>query len=72
MIYRRFSVFFYFRYIQLSKVIATLETQLKQVGSELVEYRQKHGVKLSGEETSHATKENESRKPDSKAPGLLV
>lgn len=52
--------------LQLTKAIAGFEGQIQSVGQELVDYRQKHGIRVQGPGGSAggAAEEGESRKVD--------
>jgi len=54
---------------QISKIVESLTKQLESKGTELNEYREKHNIRIRGEEES---KESSSQDKSNKSSGVLV
>ena len=55
---------------QIGKLVATLNAQLESSGRELIAYREKHGIRVRGEDDQAGDKSSDTSK--SGASGVLV
>ena len=65
--------FIFFLYLQITKAKDNLSAQLEEKAKALMEYKEKHNIRLSGE--GDKGKENSEKKPETKASaptGVLV
>lgn len=60
--------FFFFFLFQMSKLVETLSKQLETKGNEINKYRERHNLKIKGEES----KDMEKSSKDVKTGGVLV
>lgn len=51
------ETFFFFFFLQINKIIETLNGQLQTKGRELNEFREKHNIRLMGEDEKQPPKE---------------